>query len=648
MNDESRMAKRELLAIGFHRPVYLWAGPGTVRMNRLKFMDAPVDEAVHAEGHTPLGAQRMAQEAGFSWAYLMYNWGFPPETEQEDWEAFHRAVEVYHAAGMQVFGYVQLSNCVYDGSFRDKDWYALDPRGRPFYYYTGRYMTCWRHPDWLDHLRGIVRGIVEAGSDGVFFDNPWHGIQPLHLGGAWMGPAGCYCSRCRAAFREATGLEMPEQIAPEGDETSRRYLSWRAEQVTETLATLASYARSLNANVVISANDFDTIMRPSHLVYGIDLAALAEVQDVIMIEDYGLPRWEEAEASSTSAILVNNALTLRTARALIGDTPLSTDPYDKGIGFDPVYPARRFQQGIAEAAACGAAMVVKGTEYVQDGVFTLLTAERFAPQRVAIGRIHRWLASQADLYQGRQNAARVALCYPGDALWQDWDRLAPLYFGVGQTLLAAGVPWRVVTPDRDLAGLDVLFWFGGIAPGDARPPGPRVVSVPDVPGWRPSSPSLLARHRSLRSVVSRVVGWLFQSYFRWRWSRQLVDRLGLVHFFWQTPFFRLPPAQAREALLAALGERPYPRVRADAPLLVELWRRGEEWQLHLVNYAAVPQQVTVEFNHPVRGLIVSPDESGEGAGRAGGEFQGTSLEVAVDVYTVLEYRADGSWGPNAG
>ena len=83
--------------------------------------------------------------------------------------------------------------------------------------------------------------------------------------------------------------------------------------------------------------------------------------------------------------LVNNAITIRTALALIGDTPLTTDPYDKGIGFDTVYPPRRIQQGIAEAAACGTAMVVKGTEYVdQNGVFTLLTAQEFSAQRHAI------------------------------------------------------------------------------------------------------------------------------------------------------------------------------------------------------------------------------------------------------------------------
>jgi len=184
-------------------------------MNRLKFMDAPVDEAVHAEAHTPAGARRMAQEAGFTWAYMMYDWGFPPEVEKEDWADFRRAVAVYQKAGIRVFGYVQLSNCVYAGSYRDMDWYAMDPKGRRYYYHTGRYMTCWRHLGWLDHLRQMVQGIVEAGTDGVFFDNPWHGTQPLHCCDTWLGSAGCYCPRCRATFRQATGLEIPTQITPD-------------------------------------------------------------------------------------------------------------------------------------------------------------------------------------------------------------------------------------------------------------------------------------------------------------------------------------------------------------------------------------------------------------------------------------------------
>jgi hypothetical protein len=588
-------------------------------MNRLKFMGAPVDEAVHHEAHTPAGVRRMVEEASFNWVYLTYNWGFPPEVEQEDWQAFRDAVALYQQAGAQVFGYVQTSNYVYDGSFVERDWMARDPRGRPFYYYTGRYMTCWRHPEWRDHLREIVHGVVTAGAEGVFFDNPWHGAQPLHFGGAWMGPAGCYCPRCRMAFRQATGLEIPTSLTPATDEASRRYLRWRARHVTETLGELAEHARALNPAVVISANDFDAVMRPSTLAYGIDLTALAKVQDVMMIEDFGLPRWK----SGPTPLLANNALTLRTARALVGETPLSTDPYDQGIGFDGVYSPRRFRQGIAEAAACGAPMVVKGTEFVEDGAFTLLTAERFAPQRAAIGNIHRWLAGHADLYQDRENAARVGLLHPGEALWAEWDRWAPLYFGVGQALLAAGVPWRAVAEAETASGLDVLFCF------DRAPavPGVRSIPVPDLPGWSPPAPSFLLRSSWARRAVAAGVGGLYRAYFRHRWARDLGDRLGLAHFFLQSPYFRLPPAAQQRAVLDALGELPAPAVTSQAPVLVEVWRQGERQQIHLVNYAPQPQQVRVMLGERAAGEVISPDGPGF-------DFESASVELTLDVYAV--------------
>ena len=148
-------------------------------------------------------------------------------------------------------------------------------------------------------------------------------------------------------------------------------------------------------------------------------------------------------------------------------------------------------------------------------------------------------------------------------------------------------------------------------------------------------PSFLARHARTRSLVAGVVGWLFQAYFKWRWARQLADRSGLVHKVWQTTFFRLPPASARETLLAALGQRPYPRLTAEDPVLVELWQQGETWQLHLVNYAANPQTVKIEFGRMVQGQGITPDETVEA--RAVAEFRASVLEFVLDVYAVLEY-----------
>jgi hypothetical protein len=619
--------------VGNHRPIYLWAGPGTVRMNRLKFMNAPVDEAVHQEAHTLTGATRVAQEAQCNWAYLMYDWGFPPEIEREDWAAFRQAVPVYHAAGVYVFGYVQLSNYVVDGSYADKEWYARDPRGRPFYYYTGRYMVCWQHPDWITHLKQMVWEIISAEADGVFFDNPWYGTQPLLFGGSWLGGAGCYCERCRGAYHEATGQEIPIQIDP-NDDASYDYLRWRADQVTETIADLADYARSLNPDVVISVNDFDAIMRPSFVTYGIDLEALSEVQDVMMIEDFALPRWTPPQDDAPGQ-LVNNALTIRTARPLIGETPLSVDPYDKGIGFDEVYTPRRFRQGIAEAAACGAPMVVKGTEFVDEsGTFTLLTAAPYAEQREAIGELHRWLKAHADLYTDRRNQAAVGLLHPGASLWRRWTAIAAPFFAVGQTLLHAGVPWRVVTADALPDNLEVLLHVTPLPQGIALPPEIQSLNVMELPGWTLPPASTLQQRPRLRGFVARFLAGVYRAYFRYRWARQLLDRSGVTQrHFLQSPFFELPEATRRETLLEALSLSPSPWIDGNAPTLVEHWQQADEHQLHLVNYGAAPQTVTVHFPADVTGTTIALNHDPV-------PIQGNTVNVDLDVYAVMLYTPE--------
>ena len=99
-------------------------------------------------------------------------------------------------------------------------------------------------------------------------------------------------------------------MKPESDEASRLYLKWRAGRVTATLVELAEHCRQINPEIVVSANNFDAVVRNSYVMLGMDLEALARVQDVIMIEHYGLPRWEEEEG-----LLLNGALAIRTARS---------------------------------------------------------------------------------------------------------------------------------------------------------------------------------------------------------------------------------------------------------------------------------------------------------------------------------------------
>jgi len=621
--------------VGSYRPIYLWGGPGTVRMNRLKFMDVAVDEFVHDEVHTPTGADRVVGTMRCNWVHLMYDWGFPPEVERVDWDDFERAAAVYHDAGTPVFAYIQSSNCVYDGSFREQGWYAADERGRKITYitYSGRYMACLAHPDWRQHLKDLVRGAIERGADGIFLDNLFQGAQPVSLLGAWLGAAGCHCPRCREQYRAETGAPIPTGTVRPEDPTVARYLRWRAGQVTQLVAELAAYADELQPGTPLSANDFDACMRDAYLIYGIDLEALAQVQDVVMIENFGLPRWDRWPGPR----LANNALTIRTARPIVGRAAhLSVLSYDVGIGFDPIYPARRYRQGIAEAAACGTSMTTKGAEYHDGEKMTVLTAAEYAPVHVAIGEAHAWLEANAALFGGeRRNSAPVGLLHPGEALWLNWHQVAPMYFGAGQALTVAGIPWRVIRPGDPADGLEAVLVFdeAGLAACQQDAGGPlqtQVVLMPALEGWEGPSPSPLDGHPVLRGLVAAGARILFSAYSQNRLARQVMDAAGLPRVFTQSPLYYVPPEGAREALLNALPEDLYPRLSAPEPALIEVWRRGDTLQVHLVNYAAGPQEVQVRFRSPVAARVVSPDGTGDEE-----RHEGARLDIPLDVYKVL-------------
>jgi hypothetical protein len=613
--------------IGTYRPIYLWGGPGTIRMNRIKFMNQPVDEAAHHEVHTQTGAQRVVNSMYCNWVHLMYNWGFPPEVEQEDWRDFERAAEIYHQLGSKVFAYVQTSNCVYDGSFRDKNWYARDPHGKKVFYYSGRYMTCLNQPDWVEHLKGIIAGAIQRGADGIFFDNLWDGCMPVSLFNAWLGAAGCHCERCKESYRKAKGSGIPIQIDPEKPEI-KRYLRWRADRLTELMTDLSNYVEELKPGAPVSANDYDVVMRDTYLVYGQDTRALARIKPITMIENFALPRWD----AEPKPRLANNALTVRNARALIRKTAhLSVLSYDVGIGFDGVYPARRYQQGIGEAAACGASMTIKGTEYFHAGQHTVLVTEQFSTVHEAIGKYHRWLEANAGLFKDRENCAVIGLLHPGERLWLDWLHMAPVYLGAGQVLLAEGYPWKVVMPGGDLSGLEVLLVFDPtILEKIDIPAGLRVVLVPLLDGWRKTGRSMVERYQIIRDVVSKGAHSLMDAYFSKRIARQVIEGIGLHRLITQTALFYLPDTIAKISLLDALGlKRLLPRVKAEQPVLIEIWRKEGEFQIHLLNYASSPQTARVLFDSPIIAREISPDFDEKRF------VSGKAVDVKLDVYTVL-------------
>jgi hypothetical protein len=595
-------------------------------MNKVKFLDYPVDEDLHKAAHTAPVAERVVKGLYTNWVHLTYDWGFPPEVEAEDWDDFRKAADAYHQAGTPVFAYIQTSNCVYCGTFALKDWYARDPQGRKIYYYSGRYMVDWTHPEWIQHLKDMIKGALDRGADGIFFDNLWYGDRPTNLLGAWLGGAGCYCDRCRALYKAETGADIPEKILPERDEVAA-YLRWRADQVTHTVKMLADEVRRLKPGAPISANDYVVAMHNSYLIYGIDLEALARIQDVVMVENFAMPRLDLVPRPR----LANNALSIRNTREFVRDhAHLSVLSYDVGIGFDSVYPPRRHQQGIAEATACGASTTIKGTEYNDGHRMTLITDPTYQDQQRAIGNYNRWLETHAPLFQDRNNIAPVGLLHPGQDLWRHWMAVAPVYYGACQALTWAGIPWRVLREGDVIDGLSALLTFNhSHQKGPAHADQETLIHVPDLPGWAWRKASPLTKGVLWHDLVEGVVLCLMRAYISQKFARRVMDKLNMVKLVNQTPLFYLPDHPTYTTLLAALPGEIRPRVEAEKPVLIEVWDQAGATQMHLVNYAPEPQTVRVHLPSLAKVRVISPENNQTLI------LEGASISVELDVYTIL-------------
>lgn len=590
--------------LGEYHPVYLWAGPGTIRMNKLKFMQVPVNEKIHNEAHQSIGADIIANQMHQNWIHLTYSWGFAPEIEKQDWESFRLAADTFHDYGTKVFAYIQSSNCVFEGSNATRQWYARDPKGKKFYYYTNRFMTCLRNKEWQEFLQERIKGAIESKADGIFFDNLWNGTQPSGLAGTWLGSAGCYCENCRKDFFQEFGKPIPVFINPK-DPFVAAYLEWRSWQLTSFFKKLADYARSINPDVVIGANDYDVIMRPSKLIYGIDFSSYTKIQDLMMIENFCLPKWEPGPI----ARFPNNALTIRAARAKIPkEKPLSVLSYDIGIGFDDVYPTRRIMQSMAEITALGASITVKGTEYFNGKEMTLITAPEYQKQQQGIGHFNSWLALHKELFVDRTNISPVTLVDPGEDLWKNWFQISPIYFGCMQTLTKAGIPWKVIFGPEIDQETGILLTFTNLDEksklvGHTQ----KIIHVPELIHWKLKSESFLNRHRILQKLISNTVEGLIRIYHSKPFFRKLMDRFGMAKLITQTPLFFMPKDHQQKELLNAIPSALFPKIESKEPVLIDVWRQKDSLtQIHLVNYADEPQSISVYFAKKINGEIIFP------------------------------------------
>jgi hypothetical protein len=166
-------------------------------------------------------------------------------------------------------------------------WRQLDRQGKPLVsWYGAPYEpACMNNPDWRAYEKAMIKLQLNAGCDGIFFDNP-----TVH-------PNGCYCPACMGKF-DAFLAAHPSAVKPKDHSVEAlrawaaghraEFLEFRAGIAADFLAEMRAYARTIKPRAVMTCNN--SLNVPSAIfsqcrVMGYDLDTASQAEDFITIED---------------------------------------------------------------------------------------------------------------------------------------------------------------------------------------------------------------------------------------------------------------------------------------------------------------------------------------------------------------------------
>lgn len=229
-------------------------------------------------------------------------------------------------------------------------WRQQDRNGRPLpSWYGGAYEpACMNNPDWRTYERYMVQQQLDAGCDGVFFDNP-----TVH-------PQGCYCPHCMERFARflrdrkiavsdtsLAGLRKAAVARP------KEFRQFRATIAADFFADMRAYAKSVRPRALLTANN--SLNSPDALYkqvreFGYDIHAMSAGEDFVTTEDMAsqprtLPDGRTIEYGPTCEQL----------RAIIHGKPLVVCTIAEA---DYHTPPRLTRLAMAEAAAHGASYLL--------------------------------------------------------------------------------------------------------------------------------------------------------------------------------------------------------------------------------------------------------------------------------------------------
>lgn len=376
---------------------------------------------------------RLLREAGINTIWVTFSVGFSIPTERRQMELLTRYADECHRQGIRVIAYQSVANMFWEDMFEhvpeSRDWVAMSPDGKPVPYGAGdytkmgrvtRYMAKLAHPGWREYLRKRIDLAIDAGMDGIFYDN---------------NPAQDLVSTYQEIYRYASSRKRDILILPNFH---------RADYVCNRLT-----------NAIFSEDGAEPgIYRESQIAGGIFKGWLSKSA-------------REALPPLEGGYLINSFGHYRMLNALMEGWRPSTimiDPTEVPDRLMVPMPGPRHQLALAECAAHGVALSL----FVEGGFMRGLwqnEPETMAIWR-AIGAYNRFLADHEDLYVDAWPAASLAV------VLDDRSDGLPLLDG----LAARGVSFHVLY-DYGLTAGRLRPYTGLLVAGNLRPKARQAVAT---------------------------------------------------------------------------------------------------------------------------------------------------------------------------
>jgi hypothetical protein len=339
--------------------LYYWAGPGAIRMTKLKYPGAQIDAESFLKAYDFEKLQKLKKLFNLTDIWVTYSWGFSEKSEQEDYKFIEKKLLNFQKLNLKTHAYIQGFNLVYE-EHKNKNYFCRDPYGNVIAYHRGRKMTCPNNPFFVEYLIHKIKSALSKNFDGIFIDNICFGQFPIFVGKKYSTFFGCCCQFCQEKFAKIYGYHIPKTFVV-GNVVWESYIQFRVASVMSLLSRISKLVRVSKKQ--FGTNSFDPRFN-SQIMYGTDMEKLQKIQNYILFENHDLPN---------QANKYKNNLYLKhfVDQAKI---PVFVVSYKNGIGKDPQFSQKDYDAIFSESRQIGYLPCYKGTEFITNNVWHTISS----------------------------------------------------------------------------------------------------------------------------------------------------------------------------------------------------------------------------------------------------------------------------------